>query len=70
MSEPQYMQGDTIARSLSELGNHEHECECGAKNTIEVEEKYHASTREVTYWGEYKCPNCNKENQVEGWYEV
>ena len=70
MSEPQYMQGDSIALSMTELSTAEYTCECGHEATVEVEEKVHLGAREVTYWGEYTCPNCNQENLVEGWYSI
>jgi hypothetical protein len=68
MSEPMYMQGDSIALSRTSHDTQEVECDCGALTEITVETQYHSVTRETTWWGEYTCPKCNETHDVEGWY--
>lgn len=71
MSEPMYMQGDSIARSLSELSTAEVSCrECDREHTIEVEEQYSKLDQAINWWGTLKCEGCGAEYNVEGWYNV
>ena len=70
MREPQYMQGDRIARMITAEITIEHECDCGALTEVACESDYSNATREVTYWGEYDCPKCKQTHNVEGWYNA
>ena len=71
MSEPMYLQGDSVALAQNKgATNYEHECECGAENSVLVEYDYHLATREVTYWGEYVCPKCKVTNTIEDWDNI
>lgn len=71
MREPQYMQGDSIARSFNDLSTSEVTCpECDTEQTIEVEESYSAVTREVNWFGSYVCKGCGLNKNAEGWYSI
>ena len=66
MSEPMYMQGDTIALSNSGYGTQEVECECGNLLEVEVQEEY--SHNETTWYVEWTCPMCDVSHTSEGWF--
>ena len=67
MSEPMYLQGDTIALRNAGYATQEIECSrCGRETTIDVEEEY--SHGETTWYGEWTCTKCNEFHISEGWY--
>lgn len=66
MSEPMYLQGDTIALGNSSYATQEVECECGLTMEIEVQEEY--SHGETTFYAEWNCPTCDEHHTTEGWY--
>lgn len=66
MSEPMYLQGDTIALSNTGYAVQEVECDCGNLQEIDVEEQYaHGDT---TWYGEWTCTKCNEFHTSDGWY--
>ena len=68
MSEPMYMQGDSIALDTNTgATTHEHTCECGAENSPVVTYEYDIANSQCAYWGVYDCPKCGAHNEVEGW---
>jgi hypothetical protein len=67
MSEPMYMQGDTIATSKTGYATQEVECTtCGNLQEMEVQEEY--SHGETTWYVEWTCTKCNDWNNSDGWY--
>ena len=67
MSEPMYLQGDTIARSNPHFIIQDLECgDCTLEQEVEVQEEY--SHGETTWYAEWTCANCNEYNEREGWY--
>jgi len=67
MSEPMYLQGDTIALANTGYATQEVECSyCQVEATIDVEEEY--SHGETTWYAEWTCPKCNEYQSMEGWY--
>jgi len=67
MSEPMYMQGDTIATSKTGYATQEVECTaCGNLQEMEVQEEY--SHGETTWYVEWTCTKCTDWNNSDGWY--
>jgi uncharacterized ParB-like nuclease family protein len=66
MSEPIYMQGDTIATTYTSTNTQEVECQCGNLQEIDVEEFLSHGT--TTWYGEWTCTKCNDWNNSDGWY--
>ena len=67
MSEPMYLQGDTIALKNSSYAVQEVECSyCQHLQEIDTEEEY--SHGETTWYGEWTCTKCNEFHISEGWY--
>ena len=70
MSEPTYMQGDSIALSSSYDSVMEVECgwdPCSYAMEVPTSEEYSHGT--VTWYAEWVCPNCGESNSKEGWYD-
>lgn len=66
MSEPMWMQGDTLTLRNTTYSTQEVECDCGNTQEIDVEQEYSHNT--TTWWGEWTCTNCNDHHESEGWY--
>ena len=66
MSEPMYLQGDTIALSNTGYAVQEVECDCGNLQEIDTEEQH--AHGETTWYGEWTCTKCNEFHISEGWY--
>lgn len=66
MSEPMWLQGDTIALSNTSYAVQEVECDCGNLQEIDVEEEHKHG--ETTWYGEWTCTKCNEHRESEGWY--
>lgn len=66
MSEPMWLQGDSVALMDTSYGVQEVECDCGNLQEIDVEQEY--KHNETTWWGEWTCTNCNEHHESEGWY--
>ena len=67
MSEPMWLQGDTIALSNPSYAVQEVECSyCGHLQEIDTEEEF--SHGETTWYGEWTCTKCNEFHISEGWY--
>jgi transcription elongation factor Elf1 len=63
------MDGDKVALANSFSDIAEAECgDCGVATEIEVETEYHRYSKTATWLGHYTCPQCNYEQDVEGWY--
>ena len=67
MSEPLYLNGDSVALGDSFTSEREVECECGWIGEVETTEEY--GMGEVTWYAEWKCPTCNERHTSEGWYD-
>lgn len=68
MSEPMYLQGDTIALGSTNYGAQDMECgDCGAiTEGVETEEEFsHGIT---TWFAEWTCWKCNEYHSSDGWY--
>lgn len=69
MSEPMYLQGDTISQRRMNLATMDMECECGhITECVETEEEYHAPSNETTWYAEWTCKECGKFTETDGWY--
>lgn len=67
MSEPMWLQGDTIALKNPSYAVQEVECSyCQHLQEIDTEEEY--SHGETTWYGEWTCTKCNEFHISEGWY--
>ena len=66
MSEPMYLQGDTIALANTGYATQEVECDCGNLMEVEVQEEY--SHGETTWYVEWSCHKCDVSHTTEGWY--
>ena len=69
MSEPMYLQGDTIALSNTYATTKDMECECGYMTEgVESQEEYHKASNETTWYVEWTCDKCGEFTATEGWY--
>jgi len=69
MSEPMYLQGDTISQSRMHFSTMDMECECGHMTEgVESQEEYHAVSNETTWYAEWTCQACGEFTATEGWY--
>jgi hypothetical protein len=67
MTEPLYLQGDSIARSNFHFIIRDLECgNCLVEQEVEVQEEYSHDT--TTWYAEWRCANCNTDREQEGWY--
>lgn len=67
MSEPMYIQGDTIAKSNPHFIIQDLECtRCQVEQEVEVQEEY--SHGETTWYAEWTCAECSEYQSMEGWY--
>jgi hypothetical protein len=67
MSEPMYLQGDTIANSNFHFIIKDLECSnCFVEQEVEVQEEYSHDT--TNWYAEWNCAKCRTDNTQEGWY--
>ena len=67
MSEPMYLQGDTIALANTGYATQEVECcECNGLQELEVEQSYRHG--ETVWYVEFDCTYCGVNQEIDGWY--
>lgn len=67
MSHDSMFAGDPATFSNDTDGVQELECDCGWIGEVGTSEEYSHGT--VSWYAEWKCPNCDESHTNEGWYD-
>jgi hypothetical protein len=67
MSEPMYLQGDSIALTKTSTSTQEVQC-CVCDSTQDVETEESTSHGETIWYAEWDCCYCGATQEKEGWY--
>ena len=67
MSEPRYLSGDPATYANTADGTQEVECDCGWVGEVDTKEDYAMGI--VSWFAEWRCPDCYTNNSSDGEYE-